>query len=113
MNDILNQEALDNPQVGDYWSERVFCPYFLVLKVEGDKITILNGSNRIVHKDTWEFDYAKHQVVDRQWMKDKVTYKSSIGFVAEVIRKDKFLAIVDEWKQFHRDRISKALEEFQ
>jgi len=112
MNDLLNQEALDNPQVGDYWSERVFCPYFLVVKVDGDKITILNGFDRIIHKYTWEFDYSKHQVVDRQWMIDKVTYKSNTGFVAEVIRKEKFLSIVEEWKQFHRDRISKELDEF-
>ena len=112
MNDILNQEALDNPQVGDYWAERIFCPYFLVVKVDGQKITILNGSHRIIHKETWEFDYSKYQVVDHEWMKDKVTYKSIPGFVASVVRKEKFLAIVDEWKQFHRDRIEKELAEF-
>lgn len=112
MNDTLNQEAIDHPQVGDYWTERVFCPYFLVVKVDGFKITILDAFDRIIHKDTWEFDYSKHKVVDREWMKSKVTYQHSSGFVANVIRRERYLGIVDKWKQFHRNRITKELDEF-
>ena len=112
MNDTLGQEALESPQVGDYWAERVYCPYFLIVKIDGEKITILDGLDRIVGLDSWEFDYSMHKVVDLNWMKSKVLYKRIPGFVAEVRRGDKFLKIVEEWKQFQRARIMKSLEEF-
>ena len=118
-----NQEALDNPQVGDYWNE-MFCPYFLVVAVRDDKITVLSclgglqSFNRkdelnaqIMNKDnTWSFDYSKHIVVDRNWMTKAVKYSSIDGFCADVFRNG-MTKVVEEWKQFHRDRLTKELEE--
>jgi hypothetical protein len=118
-----NQEALDNPQVGDYWHE-TFCPYFLVVAVRDDKITVLSclgGENSFNRKneqnarsmnkgDTWSFDYSKHMVVNRTWMAKAVKYSTNDGFVANVIR-DGMTKVVEEWKQFHRARLTKELEE--
>ena len=39
--DLKNHKALLNPQPGDYWHE-MFCPYFIVVKVKGDDITVLS-----------------------------------------------------------------------
>lgn len=118
MDDLANQNAVDNPEPGDYWHE-MFCPYFMVVKVDGDDITILSCMDRndplhyakVDNKDgTWSFDYAKHMVVDKDWIQDKVTYKSIPGFVATVSKgHDK---LVDEWKEFHRERLQTELEKF-
>ena len=80
----LNEIALADPQPGDFWAERVYCPYFVVVNVKGPTITVLPtigpDSARIDNKDdTWSFDYSKSQVVDRQWLKEQVKYKSKIG----------------------------------
>jgi len=121
----LNQEALDNPQVGDYWHER-FSPYFLVVAVKGEKITVLScvgGPNSFNRKhelnarinnllaDSWSFDYSKHMVVDKEWIKKMVTYSSIPGFVADVVRGTKMIDIVEEWRQFHRERLQQELAE--
>jgi hypothetical protein len=102
----LNQEALDHPQVGDYWHER-FCPYFLIVDILGDKYTVLCGfpddevaqMARIIGEDNWQFDYSKHSVVTKEWIKDKVTYDTIPGFVADVVRSDKMLSVVKEWRE--------------
>jgi hypothetical protein len=119
-----NQLALDNPQVGDYWNER-FCPYFLVVAVRDDKITVLSclggehsfnrkheQNARIMNTDdmTWSFDYSKHMVVNREWMAKAVKYSSIDGFCADVVREG-MSGVVEEWKQFHRERLTKELEE--
>jgi hypothetical protein len=108
---LHNQQCLDHPQPGDYWTERVFFPYFLVVRVDGDKITVLDAVDRIIHRDDWEFDYSKHKIVDRAWMNAKVSYSSG-GFAADCRRSETFNGIIEEWKQFHRDRIAKELVEF-
>jgi hypothetical protein len=108
-----NQEALDNPQPGDYWQER-FCPYFLVVAVRDDKITVLSclgGNAKIDNKDgTWSFDYSKHIVVDRAWMTKAVKYDTIDGFCANVVR-GKTTVALEEWKQFQRERLTKELED--
>jgi hypothetical protein len=103
-----NQLALDNPQVGDYWNER-FCPYFLVVAVRDDKH---EPNARIMNTDdmTWSFDYSKHMVVNREWMAKAVKYSSIDGFCADVVREG-MSGVVEEWKQFHRERLTKELEE--
>ena len=114
----LNQDALANPQPGDFWHE-MFSPYFLVVHVAGDAITVLSclggpdSYNRkseinakVDNKDgTWSFDYSKSQVVDRTWLSELVLYKSIPGFVADVVRSERSLATVTEW----RDHQSQAL----
>jgi hypothetical protein len=104
--DALNQEALDNPQPGDYWSERM-CPYFLVVDVQGGLYTILccfpNGNTqmaRIIGKDSWQFDYTKHSVVTAEWIKKNVCYNTAPGFVADVVRgREKRMQMVAEWQE--------------
>jgi hypothetical protein len=114
----LNQDALANPQPGDYWHE-MFCPYFLVVHVAGDDITVLScigGSNikaSVDHGDgTWSFDYSKSQVVNRDWISDLVLYKSIPGFVADVVRTELSLATVTEWRdhqsQMLLDQVAEA-----
>ena len=124
MSDQKNQEAVDNPQVGDYWSER-FCPYFLVVKVKGDDITVLScvgGPQSFNRKDelnaridngdnTWSMDYSKHMVVDREWIKKLVSYGSIPGFCADVVRYGQASAMVREWKEFHQARLEQELKD--
>jgi hypothetical protein len=102
----LNQDGVDNPQVGDYWHER-FCPYFCVVEVNGKDITVLsclsscNINAKIDNKDgTWSLDYTKHMVVDRDWIRDLVTYKSIPGFCADVVRKGPNSTIAVEWRSY-------------
>ena len=116
----LNQDGIDNPQVGDYWQER-FCPYFFVVDVKGNDITVLSciggpdSLNRkydinakIDNKDgTWSLDYTKHMLVDRDWIRDLVTYKSIPGFCADVVRKGPDSPIAVEWRSYKCDLLYK------
>ncbi len=108
---VENQVALDNPMVGDYWNE-MFCPYFLIVHISGDKYTVLcafpedslNNKEtlcaRIFNKDdTWSWDYTKHSVVTKEWITKTVTYGSIPGFVADVWRSEKQLQVVEEWRE--------------
>lgn len=112
------------PEVGDYWHE-MFSPYFLVVKVKlgkaENKYVILsciedkeNGVKKakVEGKDGWSFDYDKHSEVTQKWIYEKVTYSSSIGFVADVSVSDKWLKVVGEWAQHHRERLMKEMEEY-
>lgn len=113
-----NEHALVNPQPGDYWNE-MFCPYFVVVDVKGDEITVLSclgGSTSFNRKhepnarisiDTghWGFDYSKSMVVDRAWIEKAVKYDSIDGFVADVVRSEKTKKIVEEWRDFTQKQI--------
>lgn len=123
--DTLNYEALENPQPGDFWLERMFCPYFIVVNVVGDKFTVLSclgGPQSFNRKDemnakvdnrdgTWSFDYDKETVVDKAWMSKAVKYGSIDGFVAHVTRSDRNQRIVDEWLQHKADKLIAQLKE--
>ncbi len=119
-----NQEALDNPQPGDYWHE-MFCPYFIVVKVDGEKITVLSclgGPNSFSRKGelnarvdnidgTWSFDYSRHMVVDKAWIAKAVKYGSIEGFVADVVRDEKRQKIVEEWVEYQYHALMKQILE--
>lgn len=125
ISDQKNQDAVDNPQVGDYWHER-FCPYFIVVKVKDDDITVLSfvgGPESYNRKDeinakikngdnTWSADCSKHMIVNREWIKKLVSYGSIPGFVADVVRYGESSKMVIEWKEFHRARLEQELKEF-
>ena len=113
-----NEYALANPQPGDYWNE-MFCPYFVVVDVKGEAITVLSclggpdsynrkdePNAKIDMKDSWGFDYSKSMVVDRKWMEKAVRYDTINGFVADVGRSEKTMRIVTEW----RDWVQKDLK---
>lgn len=118
MNNDLNQAALDNPQVGDYWSE-MFCPYFLIVNVEDDKYTVLSAlgtDNARVSIDNnyWGWDYSKAMVVDKNWIEKTVKYDTIDGFVADVSRDSKtLLGMVEEWKAFKKAEIQTQIENLQ
>lgn len=104
----LNQAAFDNPEVGDYWSE-MFCPYFVIVDIQGDDYTILCAwedrgnvhvkNAKVEVSDGWYFDVNKHSVVTKEWIQKKVTYESIPWFVADVTRN--FTRLVDDWKKEH------------
>jgi hypothetical protein len=118
-----NEEALANPSPGDYWNE-MFVPYFLVVDVRGDDITVLScmgGPNSYNRKDEpnayvdlgnngWSFDVSKSMVVDRAWLAQAVKYSSIDGFVADVVNSEKTRSIAGSWRE-HRRR--SMLEEIQ
>jgi hypothetical protein len=119
-----NQAALDSPKPGDYWHE-MFCPYFLVVRVQGPKITVLsavggpdsfNRKDEIcarikVDSDHWTWDLDRHMVVDRAWMEKLVRYDSIDGFCADVVQGEKHRAFADSWRIHQVDRLRKEYEE--
>ena len=118
---IYNQEAIDQPKVGDFWLERVYCPYFLVVAVKGEDITILNciardgePNARVQNKDgTWQFDYSKSMVVTKEWLQSKVSYNSIPGFCADVRRMDSdnlCSTLVNEWRDYQAQSMRKKIE---
>jgi hypothetical protein len=115
-----NQEAVDRPLPGDFWCERVSVPYFIVVRVNGDDITVLSCMRRqgepfakIENDDgSWAFDYSKSFVVTKEWVRKAVTYSGISGFVADVKRTETGLTIVNEWKQFNRVRLIEELKAY-
>lgn len=94
----LNQEALNNPQPGDYWQE-MFNPYFLVLRVIGDNIVIVD-KRKDVGKDYWVWDLDECKVVDRAYISRKVKYGSIDGFCADVMR-DKHKPFIEAYNEMN------------
>lgn len=120
---LENQESLKNPRIGDYWQE-MFCPYFLVVDVKGDDITVLSclGGNytrkhelnaKIETKDGWTFDLSKSMVVNREWMTKAVKYESIEGFVADVGNSEKTVKIAMEWRDYKQKQIRNKITELE
>ena len=118
-----NIRGLTDPKIGDYWQE-MFCPYFLVVDVRGDNITVLSclgGSYTRKHepnakidlKDGWTFDLSKSLVVNREWMTKAVKYESIDGFVADVGNSEKTVNIAMEWRNHKQKQIRKQIEELE
>ena len=112
----LNQAAVENPQVGDYWHE-MFSPYFLIVHVNKDKYTILNCmssyspcAKKPVGDTHWTFDVSQSMEVDHAWMADRVKYSSIDGFVADV-RRNSCADIIEEWTEFRARELLKQLDE--
>lgn len=118
MDNALNQLAVTNPQPGDYWHE-MFCPYFLVVAVDGDDITVLDFISKDPAKNArvndsfggyWEIDYSRARIVNRDWIKHVVSYNTIPGFVADVVRNDVWRARADEWRIHECDRLKAQWE---
>ena len=120
---VKNQQSLENPRIGDYWHE-MFCPYFLVVDVKDDDITVLSclggpdSFNRkhelnakIDLKDGWTFD--KSMVVNREWMTKAVKYESIEGFVADVGNSEKTVGIAMEWRDYKQKQIRNQIIELE
>lgn len=124
--ELKNHQSLLNPQVGDYWHE-MFCPYFIVVDIEGDKYRVLScmgGPNSFNRKDepnarkeidsaTWCFDYGKSMLVDRAWIEKAVLYGTIDGFVADVVNSEKTQTIAQEWRKFMGMEIKRRIQELQ
>lgn len=118
-----NEQALANPQVGDYWHE-MFCPYFIIVNVEGDQYRVLscmggpdsfNRKHEIYAKKDlgdqgWCFDYSKSMLVDRVWIEKAVRYESIEGFVADVVQSAKTETIVQEWRTWKQQELRKQIQ---
>lgn len=113
----LNEAAMLDPQPGDYWHE-MFCPYFMVVQVLGDRITVLNcleshGPSAVKPVDAghWTFDVNTYMTVDREWIAKRVQYGSIPGFVADVVRgRENHLAFVNDWIQERGKQLVKELQ---
>lgn len=122
---VRNQQGLEDPKIGDYWQE-MFCPYFLVVDVKGNDITVLSclgGPHsftrkdelcaKIELKDGWTFDFSKFMVVNRAWMTKAVKYESIEGFVADVGNSEKTVKIAMEWRYYKQKQIRNKIIELE
>jgi hypothetical protein len=105
-NNAANAAALANPKPGDFWHE-MFCPYFIVVGVSRDKITVLNTVIR--SDDGYYFDYDKVNVVDKAWLKNRVRYATIDAFVADVVSTDATKQIVDQWREHTSQTLKQAI----
>jgi len=119
---LQNIESLDNPKIGDFWHE-MFSPYFLVVDVKNDDITVLSclgGPNsytrknelnaKVDHGSYYTFDVSKGMVVDKLWMEQAVKYTSLEGFVADVYNNEKTVKIAIEWRDWKQKEMRKQIE---
>lgn len=115
----INEEALAEPRVGDYWHE-MFCPYFCIVNIKDDKYFILNFMDRDSeycakienHDGTWSIDYSKTMVVNHAWIKSKVTYQTIPGFVADVVRNEgRGNTITSDWRDFTQKKMRQQIED--
>ena len=118
-----NEQALANPQVGDYWHE-MFCPYFIIVNIESDQYRVLScmgGPYSFTRTDEiyakkdlgdqgWCFDYSKSMLVDRAWIEKAVRYESIDGFVADVVQSEKTETIVQEWRTWKQKELRKQIQ---
>ncbi len=117
-NDTKNRYAMTNPSPGDYWHE-MMSPYFLIVDVRGDKITILNcmagykSTARVNDRDGWYFDFSKTMVVDKKWIKKAVKYSTIDAFVADVVSTDATKQIVVEWREFTSNAMKESMAKMQ
>lgn len=123
---LSNYESLKDPRIGDYWNE-MFCPYFLVVDVKGDDITVLSclggphtfhrkdepNARKEVDNDHWTFDLSKSMVVNRAWMEKAVKYDTIEGFVADVSNSENTVKIAMEWRNHKQKEIRKQIAELE
>lgn len=109
-NNAANAAAIANPKPGDFWHE-MFSPYFIVVDVKQDKITVLNT---VIHGDDgYYFDYDKPVVVDREWMEKRVKYETIDAFCADVYSNNNTKEIVAQWREHTSQSLQEAIEKAQ
>ena len=117
-NTEYNECCLENPRPGDVWKELVASAYFWVVERKSlDEIVILKAfgadSAKINNEDgTYSLDYSKGIVVDREWMRNKVTYSSDRkSFVADCYNTERSRKIASEYKKFQEENKKPSFEE--
>jgi len=122
----MNYQGLENPKIGDFWHE-MFSPYFLVVDVNDEKITVLScmgGPDSFTRKNElnakvdvgnshWTFDVTKAMVVDRNWMAKAVKYESIEGFCADMYNNEKTVKMAMEWRDWKQKQIRKQIEDLE
>jgi hypothetical protein len=90
----------------------MFCPYFIVVRVNGDEITVIDQKLE-VDENYWTWDLSAHKIVSRSWVKSQVNYNQgkSDKFVADVVRNDKHRQFAEEWRVHEVTRLRKEWEE--
>jgi hypothetical protein len=123
----LNELAYATPQAGDFWLERIYLPYFIVVQADvlRNEYTVLScmggpqsfnrkdelNAKRDNHDGTWEFDYSKSMVVNKEWITKAVRYSSGTdGFVCDVTRSARNDTIVQEWVEYKAQKLMAELK---
>lgn len=90
-----NAARIANPQPGDYWHE-MFCPYFVVVAVDGDCILICDKKVD-VDAEHWTFDLTACRYATLAELRRRVTYETMPdSFVADCAPK-RHMWVVDEY----------------
>lgn len=93
-----NKAAIENPQPGDYWTERMIL-YHVLLDVLPNGNLVIAKKDRTV-REHQTVDYKRAQEITPDEYKRLVTYQQIDGFVADVTRGAAFgEAVVAKWHQ--------------
>lgn len=112
----LNQEAFLDPQPGDYWHERL-TPYFIIVdkcEVDENQYLIVLENTKQAPGNKFYFDVNSPSVYTMFDFERRIKYARAVSvkhlnpeniniFCADVIRTDKFLEIVKEFKEAFPD----------
>lgn len=95
-----NQQHLDNPVAGDYWSERT-CFYHVVLKALPDGGVIIAERDPII-KDGQAPNLSRPRTLTKAQHAELVRYKDIDGFVADVFTGNPTtLGWVEQWQRMN------------
>jgi hypothetical protein len=97
-----NEVRISNPQPGDYWHE-MFCPYFVVIRVDGDGILVCD-KKLDVDADHWSWDLSKCRYMTKDELRKRVTCRSMPDkFVADCSLKS-HMWVVDAYAELQHER---------
>lgn len=74
--DDLNDQHLDNPQVGDYWHD-CFTPILVVVGHFRNKVVICKTTKAGASKDRWTWDLDCLELTTSEEMRSGLTYGSN------------------------------------
>lgn len=80
--EAINEQHCADPQVGDYWHE-MLCPYLVVLGRIGAQLIVCQ-TRKDVDRDHWTWDLTKLEFMTLTELRQRVTYGTMPGFVADV-----------------------------
>lgn len=69
-----NEARIATPRPGDYWHE-MFCPYFVVVAVDGDDIVICDKTLD-VDDSHWTWDLHRCRYATKAELRRRVTYET-------------------------------------
>ena len=90
MNKELNEKHAANPQAGDYWSERVFIPCFLVIDVSRFSVSFLSKTKTVQGDKFWDTSHI--ETCTHKEFKKRVSYNYIPGTWCDVTPNWKYAA---------------------